>query len=502
MSQSGVLLSSGLDKSTYINIGAHGELSGKLHTSSADIDNILAVIKQAPTPKVIMHFHGGLVSEEAGELTARRMVPLYKSVGAQPVVFIWETGFLETIEHNLGDIYNTKLFKKILAYAVQQLAKRLNVPTPGRGAGPTENITSIEARLFAPGGLDALSLTTLDVQARGGAVALSEGDLEPIRQQSQAEIEEQLQAELAEDEVLTNIISKEVPSTPLLDGAKVAEGQPEAARGIISIIKLAYSISVVVYETAKRYLEHRDHGFGATVVEEILREFYMADFGAWVWGGMKDVAEKMWSANTGLSGIKLHGGRYFIEGLSKLQQERPALTIDVVGHSAGSIAICMMLRTAAAANIPLKIRNIILMAPACTTSLLHDEIVVCPQRFQQFRMFTMTDAFECANHLLSIVYNRSLLYLISGILEPQEVDIPLAGMMRFDTGKKPFTAQILLDVQAFLFPSGAGATQRTVLARTMITAPNATAGYRSNAARHQDFNTDADTLDSLVEILK
>jgi hypothetical protein len=288
-----------LDKSTYINIGAHGELNGKLQTTSADIDGILDTIKKAATPKVVLHFHGGLVSEEAGELTARRMVPLYKSIGALPVVFIWETGFLETIEHNLSDIHNTKLFKKIVAYAVQQLAKRLNVPTPGRGAGPTENVNVIEARIFAPGGLDTYAISVLETQARGGAVALDPEDLEPIQRESQAEIEEQLQAELDQDEALASIISREVPSTPLLDSSKVAEGKQEAARGIISIGKLAYSISVVVFETAKRYLEHRDHGFGATVVEETLREFYMADFGAWIWSDMKEVAEMMWSSNSG-----------------------------------------------------------------------------------------------------------------------------------------------------------------------------------------------------------
>jgi len=124
-----------LDKLTYINIGAHGQLTGKLHTTSPDIDKIPEHITRAGVQKLVLHFHGGLVSEEAGELTAQQMVPLYQSAGADPVVFIWETGFLETIEHNFSDIHNTKLFKKILAYAIQQLAKRLNIPALSRGPG-------------------------------------------------------------------------------------------------------------------------------------------------------------------------------------------------------------------------------------------------------------------------------------------------------------------------------------------------------------------------------
>ena len=73
-------------------------------------------------------------------------------------------------------------------------------------------------------------------------------------------------------------------------------------------------------------------------------------------------------------------------------------------------------------------------------------------------------------------------------------------MMRFAIGKVPFTASMLADVRNFLMRTGI--FQRNVLARTMVTDPSAAAGFRSNAARHQDFNTDADTQDSLVEMIK
>ena len=72
----------------------------------------------------------------------------------------------------------------------------------------------------------------------------------------------------------------------------------------------------------------------------------------------------------------------------------------------------MMFRAAASAKLSLKVRNLILMAPACTTERLHQEIVLHPERYEQFRMFTMDDNFEKANHLLSVIYDRSLLYLI------------------------------------------------------------------------------------------
>jgi Alpha/beta hydrolase of unknown function (DUF900) len=500
MSQSHASATPDLDKLTYINVGAEGRLNGKLRTSAADIDRILARLQASDVSKVVVHFHGGLVNEEAGELTARRVVPLYQSAGAHPVVFIWETGLLETVTHNLSDIHNTKLFKKLLAFAVQQLAKRLNIPEFTKGPGQREDVNEVEARLFAPGGMQSYDTPPVNGQARGGADGLSAEDVEVIQREAQAEIEEQLQEELAQNEALSSVLGREVSETPLLDKSKVAENETRASKGIVTIGKLAYHISLVVYRSAKRFINHRDHGFTATVVEEALREFYLADFGAWAWSGMKDTAGKMWSSNDGLSNDQLHGGRYFLEGLYRVQQQKPSLSIDLVGHSAGSIAICHMFETAASANLRLKIRNLILMAPACTSELFHQEIVLHPERFKQFRMFTMDDAFEQSNHLLSVIYNRSLLYLISGILEPEEVDAHIAGMLRFDTGVKPFDSSMLIAVRKFLLPPGG--PQTTVLARSMVNDPGAKPGFVSNAARHQDFNLDADTCDSLVVMLK
>ena len=485
-----------LDKLTYINIGAKGTLSGKLHTTSSDIDAILDHLR-TKADKVVLHFHGGLVSAEAGELTARSFVPLYKSAGAHPVVFIWETGFLETILHNLDDIQNTVLFKKILAYVIQQLGEHLRISSFSLAPGEREGIPRIESLIFSPRGLEKYDTHEVNAQILRGLAALRES-LRALRRRIATEVRNELEAELRKDNILRKILRYEVPRTKLLKPETIAKSRAHAAKGEISISRLADSISRVVYNVAYRYRRGRDHGFSATVVEETLREFYIADFGSWVYEGIKEAAQKMWDPNPGLSGTKIHGGRYFLEGLSKLQRQKPKLIIDLVGHSAGSIAICFLLRTASL--LPIRVRNLILMAPACQSALFHQEIVNYPKRFQVFRMFTMDDDFEKENHLLPIIYNRSLLYLVSGILEPKEVDMPLVGMMRFSTCLKPFDSPMLIGIHKFLF--AAGVPKRTVLARTMITDPTAAAGFRSNAARHQDFNKDADTRHSLVVLIK
>jgi hypothetical protein len=483
-----------LDPLTYVNVGKSGCLNGVLGTDTKAIDAIFEHLEKPEVTKIVLHFHGGLVNAEAGQLTAATMVPLYTSAGSHPVVFIWETGFLDTIKKNLTQIHQTTLFKKVLAYAVQQLAKRLHIPVPGRGEGQLEPLETVAAKIDAPGGLE-----TYEDGARGGSERLTDEKIEEMRLQVQEEVTFQIENDIARDPELNIVLTHQVNETPLLDQKKIFDRKTSEGRGILSVSKLAFAIAQVVYRTAKRYLHKRQHGFGPTVVEEVLRELYMADLGAWVWKGMKDVAEQTWLPNNNLEGKAVHGGRYLLDGIARIQGRKPSLIVDLVGHSAGSIAICHLLRTSAESGLNLAVRRVVLLAPACTSHLFLTEVVRHPERYSECWLFTMTDAYEQKNHLVEVVYDRSLLYLISGILESQEVDLPIAGMMRFESGGEPFDRSDLNEIRRFLFSDG---PQRTVLSLTSVTAPTAPVGLRSNSARHQDFNTDGDTQESLIALIR
>jgi len=474
-------------KLNYIKIGPHGTLdpSGELHTTREDIDDIIRLLGDPAKTKLTVHFHGGLVNESSGLKTAKAMTTVYAAAGAHPVTFIWATGFLDTVEDNLNTITQTALFKKLLALALKHAMKALGMAIPGRGPGQPMTLTEIQSRLAS-----GAPFEYLDAGARGASSVRTEEQLDTELPQIEEEVREDVEA----DPDIDLLLKEEAPLTPLLDQRTVMPTEGEGTRGLITSAKLAIAITKVVYRITKRYIRKHDHGFYPTVVEEVLREFYLADFGEWVWGNMKQKAGQMWLPPNGLARHEIYGGRYFLEELHKLQQRRSDLIVDLVGHSAGSIVICQMLKAAAAANLPIRIRNVIFMAPACSSKLFLDEIVRAPDRYQRFRMFTMSDDYECKNLLVPLVYTRSLLYLISGALDGFD-DEPIAGMERFLGLQVPFHDLESREINEYLLAHDSGCL---VLSKT---AENAPRGRRCTAERHQDFDDNGPMQDSLITLI-
>ena len=91
-----------------------GQLGSKV-TSVEDAQRIAVQAFQTTQPNgVVLHFHGGLVSEAAARGIADRLAVRYSAAGTYPVFSVWETGFLESIRNNLKDILQDKIFHKLL----------------------------------------------------------------------------------------------------------------------------------------------------------------------------------------------------------------------------------------------------------------------------------------------------------------------------------------------------------------------------------------------------
>jgi hypothetical protein len=475
-----------VDRMNYVSVGFRGTFrpTGNLLTTTADIDLIAPYIALQKKP-IVLHFHGGLVDEEHGMLTAAALTPVYAAVGCHPVTIVWETGFLETVSRNIGSIYKMELFQELLKIVLRRAAKRLGLDVGARGAGKDLTASEINAELTKTAPFDDAVIDRASLARGGGAIEQPKNAAEEKLMRDL--IEEEIGEDLADNRKIADLLERpeEVePLEPTLRGT--VEATAAGARGVP--LWLLKPLATTTYKILARYWHGQQHGFYPTVVEEILRELYLASAGHWIWGSMKNGAQDMFRPNTGLSGLELHVGLCLIEKLARLN-----LPINLVGHSAGSIAICELLAAATRDGINLRAHNIVFLAPAATSDLLYREVVLRPERFDQFRMFTMDDDYESKDVLVPFVYPRSLLYLVSGIME-DKADTPICGMQRFLSGATPYDEPSLIAVRAFLQKDN-----RIVLSKTTDAAAE---GLRCAALKHGCFTEDQLTRESVKAVLR
>ena len=481
-----------LSKRYYINVGKVGTFTatGDIKTSPDNVDTIIQYLKDNNQNNLVIHFHGGLISESSGMEIAAKMVSIYEGADTHPITVVWETGFLETLKDNLNKISKTKLFGLLLKYVLKAVTREMNIPIGGKGPG--EPLSDLEIVNELNSDREFVKVTRAIESSRHVLSTLDIDELE-------AEVTANVQADIGDDPELEELVNTEGAATEQLRDGVLGEPGQAGQKGLFSTLKAAAAIGKIAVRVIHRHVKDRDHGFYCTVVEEIFREVYLADFGTWTWDQMKFKAAAMFDSNQGRTGDGLHAGRYLLQKLADAQVTNPNLTVDLVGHSAGSIAICHLLAAADDIGGP-KFRKIAFLAPAVTTDLFYSELVKHPDRFQQFRMFTMDDDYESADKLVPVLYPRSLLYFISGVLEiPDQKsalgDETLAGLDRHLRGAAPYNEDEDLNrVVDFV------ATPYHLV--KSVTGDAAQEGFRSKSVHHGDFDDDPSTLDSLTKFIR
>ncbi|WP_353932354.1 hypothetical protein WJM97_07150 [Okeanomitos corallinicola TIOX110] len=488
---------SDLSQMNIVNIGLNGTFreTGEQHTQPRDIDSLFEHLSATRPQKIVLYFHGGLVNEQNGRETAERMTNLFQEE-AYPVAFVWKTGFKEILQQKLNAIYNSGLFKKVEKYVSFRSSNHLSADIKGgghRGAGQAMTVEEIERELQQEN-----PFQQFDEVARQGAGQLNQPDLKNIYTQ----LLEELQRDLDQDQQFTDLLHNytfEDLSPPELAGIEERETELEQRRGGFITLRI---LATVAFNVIKRYWQKRDHGYYPTVVEETLRTIYANYFGKFIWDQMKNKAKGMWQPNQGEINGDSYVGTYFLEKLVSLKQQRPELIIDLVGHSAGTICICHLINAINERYSDLKIRNVLFMAPACTSDLFYENIVTKTNLYQNFRMFTMGDGLEIRDSLVPGIYTRSLLYFISGVLE-DTADKPIAGLEfhlnRQSSGEHNAFENYgdddrkLRAIRSFLTQD----SNRLVLSPTTTANP----GLNSNSGHHGDFDSDETTLQSLRAII-
>ena len=187
----------------------------------------------------------------------------------------------------------------------------------------------------------------------------------------------------------------------------------------------------------RRYRAGRAHGSYTTIVEEILARAYIDKIGGVVWQQMKkDTADSFTDPATS-------AGAALLAEIASQQAagNKKFKRIILVGHSTGAVFISNLI-DASARLLPDASFDVVLLAPAVTYKKLAATLNNHGARIHKIRRFGMRDEVEVEDVLVPIVYPRSLLYFVSGLLEfsddePTErvADTPLVGMQRFSVNR-------------------------------------------------------------------
>jgi hypothetical protein len=417
----------------------------------AGLKTLFAQIGSEKPQRLVIHFHGGLVSREQGERDAAELSQQYALTGAKPLFVIWETGWMEVISQKLPRIFQEDIFKRILRRVTQFVEGKLEKELgPEGGKGIDDELTlpfeqEVQAEIDKGRTGDQM-FSDLPVDQLSSEVASGpdESSLSPAeRQQIQVEIANDTQLQ---EQVLSIVQSREpatqasskgeyaIPVTSLIDEEKLNEIAPlqtppgaPAPKAILSTIKLGKSIAVIVGAVIWRFAKKRDHGPYLTIVEEIMREFYVRAAGRFLWQGMKDEVDEAFQAGED------YGGTALAMSLDEMWKSGIKPQVTLVGHSAGSIYIARLLKELDA-KLPGDFTvSVILIAPACTFKVLADSLKDAGKRIAGLRIFGMRDLVERSDAIVPLVYPASLLYFVSGVLEDDR-DEPLVGMQRYYAG--------------------------------------------------------------------
>lgn len=501
-----------IDKKYYINTGGDGVLED---TTEDDVRALVADLKNAS--KLVIHLHGGLVSKVSALKTAERLHPFYEQAGVHPVFMVWESSLLESVRNNLGEINKEEIFrilvKKVMQYAVGKLKDLAGGKASGQLALPNDITVAKEFKnreeekepfenIKASPALQDLN----DAERKKFEDSLAADP--DFRKELQAIVNGAVSANEKKEtsKGITGVhrkSSKTLMSPEVVDEL-VAEHKEKEGKGVLAVAKAVVKAGKILWSVIHRYREGRDHGLYATVVEEIFREFYIANIGAAVWGFMKtDTADTF----ENFGGQPARGGWFFIQELGRLLKGGHKLEVSVVGHSCGCVYASNLLRHLDWARrngihpLPkdFRLKNLIFLAPACSFSQFDEVLSLHRQSplFDHFRLFALKDELESGYWEVPVVYPRSLLYLVSGALEKEgeksAYDLPLVGMERYFTAAAVYQQPEVKRLRQFL--SEASNRRAEVWSEE-----DRGAGLASDVIEHSGFDETNDRRKTMVSV--
>ncbi|RKE39948.1 hypothetical protein B0G76_6403 [Paraburkholderia sp. BL23I1N1] len=429
-------------------------------TTALDLSKAFDNFKENGTSgHLCVFFHGGLVSEAAGLSTAGQLIEGYTDSGAYPFFFIWKADLLTTVEAILEPYRDDPGFINAANYAVNTVARKicavLDTDQSLKGQRPSAKVGKA-----APMTLKALASST---KLYDNAWAKRAGAQLPC---SSTELDQFAQWLVT--------AGKAVPEKRRLFSPKHLGGPQNPLARII-----------------QRLNSGHDHGLYTTVVEELFIAAGLAErLGSPIWGEMKRFIDDSFSNDADA------GGTAFLNHLCDAWDKNPQLRVTLIGHSAGAIYVQRFIE-ALDARLPASSTQrveVIMLAAAITFDRMNVGLPILRKRVSGLRVFGLDNKTEGSYWEVPLVYNKSLLYLISSLCEADpNADKPLVGMQRYWKGTAPYTDAGILAAAEFI---------QTTRAVWSPTKPGAKPGYQSHAKRHGGFAEEEETNRSVCFVLQ
>jgi hypothetical protein len=379
----------------------------------------------SPGPAFVLFFHGGLVSQDAFLGGAETLLSSYEAGGGgYPYFFVWRSGVSETIsdwarDHLGGVVANPKVANAI--YAAHQESLNPAYATLLDTTKPFSALDESHAAYTLGTAPNPLTATLTDrfrtmpaMQSLQVVFTASAGST------SQLTTDIRIPGAMSDHDMAMTVLASMKQNVA-----------PQYAALPVGPIDIAAIFAAATVRVIWRNIHHRNHPGVSTMSEEVARGFGIASVGQALWNEMKSDCDGAFSKPDGV-------GAAFIQRLTNFASDGRPVRVVLIAHSAGSIFADAFVR--AAANVPVNVTfDVVFMAAAIRSerfaNLLASSVV---NRITHFRSFALQYPVEqsCGltdgqSKVVDALFPGSLLYVIAGILEADEVDAPLGGMDRF-----------------------------------------------------------------------
>jgi hypothetical protein len=174
-----------------------------------------------------------------------------------------------------------------------------------------------------------------------------------------------------------------------------------------------------------RYAIGSDHGFFATIQEEVLDAVGVSKIGIWHWDKVKRHSKECFA--------KQSNGKFIVDALLE-----NGVNIHTLSHSAGSITTAELINYLGSIDKQSVLKNVIMLVPAINQYVFDKHVVNNQSVYDRLFVYMLSEEYERKDEVLNdLLYSSSLLYAVSSLAEGEKT---LDQMLLIDqhlTQKRP-----------------------------------------------------------------